>query len=493
VRTRELQVSAAGLLGSATAIASRLGAELTPRALWSRHRLMTIAVVVSLIPRILAGLAYRPALLTADSFVYMQEAVSGRLGEIRPAGYPWFLSLFGWLPHPLLVVTTAQHIMGIAVAAIVYGLLRYWGLPGWGACLAALPTLFNSHEVALESFILPDTLFCLVVLAATALLLSRRTPRPWQCALAALLLAYATVLRGNGLPLIAIVAVFMLIRRVGWKSLAAACVAFAVPVALYMVAFHSQYGRYNLTESDGMFLWSRTTSFANCAVIKPPADLLPLCPNRSTSVAPASPAPPWSVGALLAEPTPSDYLWASDAWWRHDARPGINAYNNSLGLRFAERAIAAQPLDYARVVAENVMLTFLTTDRPVGVSDMTFTPQPRIASLPSYYQHYIHAYTGTTSNTRAFFPYAYFVLLYQEPVYFPGVIFLLVTLAGLYFVLRAWRRLGGMQLLPWALAAASIVLPAMLTQSLYRYTIMAIPLACLAVGLGFATRRSAAR
>jgi hypothetical protein len=461
--------------------------------LWRRHRLITIAVLLSLIPRILAALAFRPALMTADSFVYMQEAVTGKLGEIRPAGYPAFLRLVGWLPHPLLVVTTLQHLMGIAIAVIVYGLLRYWGLPAWGACLAALPVLFNAHEVALESYILPDTLYGLVVVVATALLLSKRRPQLWQCAGAALLMAYAAVLRGNGLPLVAIFAVFLLIRRVGWKALTAAGVIFVVPLAGYLVMFHSQYGKYNLTESDGLFLWSRTTSFANCAVIKPPADLLPLCPNRATLVRPpVSPTPRWSVTALLSEPTPTDYLWSAGAWWRHDAHPGINAYNNALGMRFAKKAIEAQPLAYARVAAENVMLTFLTTDRPLGVANMTFTAKPRIAHLPSYYQHDIDAYAGTTSNSRAIYPYAYFALLYQQPVYFPGVIFLLVVVAGLYFVLRDWRRLGGMQLLPWALAAASLVLPAMLTQSLYRYTIVAIPLACLAVGLGFATRRSTA-
>jgi len=489
VRPARLRRSAAGLVAAVAAQATRIGREFTPRALWERHRLMTIAVLIALLPRILAALAFRPALLTADSFLYMQQAVSGKLGEIRPAGYPKFLSLFQGLPHALLLVTTAQHLMGIAVAVIVYGLLRYWGLPGWGASLAALPVLFDSHEIALESFILPDTLFCLVVVASTALLLTRRTPRPWQCAIAALLLAYAAVLRGNGLPLIVVAGVFLLIRRVGWKAITAAAVAFAVPLALYLVSFHSQYGRYNLTESDGLFLWSRTTSFANCTVIRPPADLRPLCPAADTSVAPTRPAPPWSVSALLSAPTPSDYLWASGAWWRHDAHPGINAYNNALGMRFAERAIEAQPLDYARVVAENVMLTFLTTDRPFGVSNMTFTRYPRIARLPGYYQHDISAYAATTSNTRAIFPYAYFLLLYQQPVYFPGVLFLLVVLAGLVFVIRDWRRLGGPQLLPWALAAASILLPAMLTQSLYRYTIVAIPLSCLAVGLGFATRR----
>lgn len=474
---------------AAIAVAVRLGAELRPGALWRRHRLFTIAVLVALLPRILAALAFRPALLTSDSFLYMRGATTGDLGAIRPSGYSFFLRLLQSLPHPLLAVTTAQHLMGIAVAVIVYGMLRYWGLPGWGACLATLPTLFDSHELALESYILPDTLYCLMIVAAAALLLTKRTPRPWQCALAALLAGYACVLRANGLALIVVFGAFVLLRRVGWQAITAAAVALAVPVGGYALAFRAQYGALNLTESDGIFLWSRTTSFANCAVIRPPPDLRPLCPGRDKLVTPSGPTPAWSVTALLSEPTPSDYLWSADAWWRHDAHPGINSYNNKLGQQFALRAIEAQPASYVRVVAENVLLTFLTTDRPQGVSDMTFTRAPRIAHLPSYYQRDIKDYAGTTSNTRAVYPYAYFMLLYQQPVYFPGVIFLLVVLAGLVLVLRDWRRRGGIQLLPWGLAAVSVVSPAVLTGSLYRYTIVAIPLSGLAVGLAVAQLR----
>jgi len=461
---------------------------LRPGALWRDHRLFTILVLLALVPRILAALAFRPALLTADSFLYMQGAVTGRLGVIRPSGYSFLLYLFKHLPHALLVVTTLQHLMGIAVAVIVYALLRYWGLPGWGASLAALPTLFDAREIAIESYILPDTVFCLVILVTVALLLTRRTPRLWQCAAAGLLMAYASILRGNGIPLVVIVAAFMLIRRVGWRALAAAAAAFVVPVAGYVLAFHAQYGTFNLTTSDGLFLWSRTTSFANCAIIKPPPDLRPLCPNREKSIhVPA--ATGWSVSRLLGQPTPADYLWASDAWWRTDAHPGINPANNQLGQRFALDAITAQPLDYLRVVGRDVLLTFVATDRPQGGAYMTFTAQPRIPVLPWYYRDDIRAYAHTTSNSHAVNPYAFFVLLYQQPVIFPGLLFLLVLLGGLVGVVRAWRRWGGMAALPWALAAVSVVTPALLTQSLYRYVLVAVPLACLAAGLAFADLR----
>jgi hypothetical protein len=468
----------------------RVAATLAPRALWRDHRLFTILVLLALVPRVLAALAFRPALLTADSFLYMTDAAHGTLGTIRPSGYSLLLDLLRPLPYPLLAVTTVQHLMGIAIAVIVYGMLRYWGLPAWGASLAALPTLFDPREIALESYILPDALYNLMLLLAVALLLSKRTPRLWQCALAGLFVAYVSVLRGNGLPLAVIFAAFILIRRVGWRAFAAAAVAFVVPLLSYVLMFQAAYGQLNITESDGLFLWSRTTSFANCAVIKPPKELAPLCPNLEKKVAPARPAPAWSVNALLSEPSPANYLWASDAWWRHDKYPGVNKYNNKLGMRFAIDAIEAQPLDYLRVTARDVLLVFLQNDRPLSKTTMSFTVRPRIANLPSYYARDEISYAGTHSNTYLVQPYAYFLLLYQQPVYFPGIVFFLVLVAGLVGVVRQWRNWGGPAALPWALAAASIVLPAMLTQALYRYTIVAIPLACLAAGMTFIRRGS---
>jgi hypothetical protein len=455
------------------------------RALWRDHRLFTILVAASLVPRVLAALAFRPALLTADSFLYMQEATTHQLGYIRPSGYSLLLWLVQPLPHPLLVITTLQHLMGIGVAVIVYWLLRYWGLPAWGASLAAIPTLFDTREITLESYIVPDTLFTLAIMLVVALLITRHRPRRWQCVLAGLLLAYVTVLRGNGLPLAVVAAAYLLTRRVGWRALTAGAAAFVLPVLAYVAVYHSQHGQFNITSSDGIFLWSRTTSFANCATIKPPPRLAALCPDREKSVAPAGPAPAWSVPAMVNAPTPADFLWASDVWWRRDAHPGINAYNDKLGLEFALAAIKAQPLDYLRVSARDVMLVFLGNDRPQTHQTMSFTIQPHIPVPPSYYATDISRYAGTTSNTHPVQPYAYFMFLYQLPVYFPGVVFLLVMMTGLAGVIRNWRRWGGPQALPWALAAVSIVIPALVTQSLYRYTMVAIPLACVAAGLAF--------
>ena len=125
-------LSAPGRRDRALTRAPRHAAALVaPTALWRDHRLFTILTLLSLLPRILATRAFRPALLTADSFLYMNEAAHFTLGVIRPPGYSFFLLAVEPF-RSLLLVTILQHLMGVAVAVIVYGLLRYHGLPGPG-------------------------------------------------------------------------------------------------------------------------------------------------------------------------------------------------------------------------------------------------------------------------------------------------------------------------------------------------------------------------
>ena len=60
------------------ALAARVrtvAAGLTPAALWRNHRLFTIAACLSVIPRVIAALGFKPALLIQDSFSYMKQSV----------------------------------------------------------------------------------------------------------------------------------------------------------------------------------------------------------------------------------------------------------------------------------------------------------------------------------------------------------------------------------------------------------------------------------
>ena len=464
-------------------------AAVTPAALWRNHRLFTVAVLLSALPRIVAALGFKPALLIQDSFSYMKEGVHFRpLAQLRPAGYPIVLRILRPL-HSLLLVTTLQHLMGIALAVIVYAVLRYRGLPAWGATLATVPTLFDSRQIWLESSILPDTLFTFVLMIAVAILLVRPRPRIWQAVIVGLLVAWASVIRGNGAPVFVIILIFLLLQRVGWKVFIACLAAFAVPVAGYALVFYSEYGQLNITNSSGMFLWSRTMSFANCSVIKPPADLVPLCPENQPGH-PTGPAPAWSIDALMNERTPADYLWAHKAWYDVDAHPGINAYNNKLAMQFAERAILAQPGAYLKTVAEGVLLTFFTTDRPTDYLSDHFTVAPHVSTLAGYQKYWESKYAHTTSNTHVVQPWAYFMFLYQSPVWFPGWVFCFILVGGLVLLIRRWRGgVGPAAGLAWGVAVVNLVVPIAAHELDYRYALSAVPFACLAFGLTFGRRQ----
>ena len=57
----------------------------------------------------------------------------------------------------------------------------------------------------------------------------------------------------------------------------------AVPLLAYVGWFDVRYHHVGFNTSDGVFLWSRTMTFADCPIIKPPADVRPLCPTSPSA------------------------------------------------------------------------------------------------------------------------------------------------------------------------------------------------------------------
>jgi hypothetical protein len=80
-------------------------------------------------------------------------------------------------------------------------------------------------------------------------------------------------------------------------------------------------------------------------------------------------------------------------------------------------------------------------------------------------------------------PYSSFMIAYQKIFYLRGTLLGVILLIGAAGIIARWRRWGGLALLPWAVAAALVVLPPMTAGFSYRYVLAAVPLACLAAGL----------
>ncbi|GAB3143602.1 hypothetical protein [Microbispora hainanensis] len=442
-----------------------------------RHRAFMVALVAAAALRVVTMLGYPPArLYWYDSFAYLHNAVHLRPEQgFHPIGYP--LLLRALLPfHSVEVVVAVQHAMGLATGAIVFAVLRGRGLPGWAAVAASAPVLFDASFLRLEHAVVSDTLFILLVVAATALLVRRPVPSARAAAMAGLLLAGAALTRTITLPLILLVLLVLAVRRVPWRRLAILALTGLLPVAAYAAWYGGVHGRIGVSGTDGVALWARSMPFADCTVIRPSQDLAPLCPN----------------GTVLD--AAGEYVWAKES--SLNRLPGGHLALNDRARAFALRAIAAQPFDYLREVAKDTALAFAWTPvahpaRTVPAFGFALGTWPLPADQPLA-DEARREYDPDLTGMRSVRPYADLLIAYQHPAYLRGPLLAAVLLLGAVGAVRRSSRTAA--LLPWAVAVTLLVAPVAVLDFDHRYVLPVVPVACLAAGLAFARppRRAAA-
>ena len=391
-----------------------------------RHWLFGLALAGAIAVRVLVMLAFRPIMwFGGDSASYLATALRLVPDPSRVGGYAVAL----WVLRPLhsfAAVAAVQHAMGLAIGVLIYLLARRYGLPAWAATLATIPVFFDAYQLQLESDAVPDVPFGLIIFIALYLLL--RSPgerRLTRAVPAAFLLGVATIIWPVGLALLAVALVALVFRRAGVRVIAAAVLAGAVPVAGYAAWFSLHEHQFSLTSGDGVFLWARTMSFADCAVIKPPADERVLCP----------PGGPRMASSL--------YVWSGNSPLLRMPGGRFSARTNALARDFALRAIAAQPGGYLTAVGHDVALSFYW-DRPVhpdaGIVDRYQFSDATTAWVPASMSAIgggtvagdQAAYTaGLPAPTRAVQPFASWLVSYQRYVYLRGTLLGVILFGGL--------------------------------------------------------------
>src|SRR6516164_2188662 len=446
---------------------------------WSGHRLFVIVRVPAVLLRADAELGYRWQAWFNDSFEYVANTVHFSLDPTRVSGYSVWLKILQPF-HSYALITILQHLMGLAVGVMVYALARHRYLaPAWLATLAAVPVLYDGFEIQLEHLILSDALFLLVLMLATTLLLwDPAGPSTRRCAAIGALLGLGAVLRSIGLPLLAVFAVYMIIRRFGWRKIAATVVFCLLPVFTYAGIFDLEHGQFAMSNATGVFLYSRVMTFAECSKIHPPADELSLC----TTVPPDK------------RPIAQAYIWTPESPLDRFPPTKFSPVPNQLAENFAIRAIEAQPLDYARAVFDDTWRVF-AWKRVIFPNAPTYDEYIfgyRSLPIPAWdqaalgrYDSYAAAYAQGNPLTQVVSPFATIIRGYQRYVWLPGTVYGLILLAGLGGMVLAWRRVGGEALLPWTISLALIVIPAATAEFDYRYVLVAVPFACLAAAIAF--------
>ncbi|WP_246063774.1 hypothetical protein [Nonomuraea longispora] len=325
--------------------------------------------------------------------------------------------------------------------------MRRRSVPGRVAAIATVPLLFDASFLRLETGILSDTQFILLVAAGLAVLMWSPQLSVRAVTGAGLLFAAAALTRTIALPLLLLVVLVLAVRRVGWRPVGALALAGVLPLAVYAGWYAQHHGRFAISGADGVALWARTMTFADCARIQPPPSLARLCPNGT------------KVDAA------SEYVWAPGA--SLNPLPGDRFAYNDLARAFAVRAILAQPLDYLGNVARDTAIAFSWTPIPrpdrttpafgFGKGRCELPAQPLVDKVKREYDPDIRGLTAVS-------PYADVLIAYQY----------VADLRGPFLAAI---------LLPWAVSVGLLIGPVAVLDFDHRYVLPVIPVACLAAAL----------
>ncbi len=411
-------------------------------AVLSRHWLVTALLAAGLVMRVLAIVAYRPALLYVDTLKYLYSTWAGS----DPVGYRVALKLI-LVAGNLQTVAIVQHLLGLAMAVTLYLLLTRHGAPRWLAAIATAPVLLDAYQLQLEQTIMPDVWFEALIVAGLAVLLWKPRLSTGTCILGGLILGSSATVRQVGEILIIPALIFVLAAAGGgWRQLArktiALTAAFAAPILFYCAASYDLTGQFSLSRSGVAATYGRMAAAANCATLTVAADLRALCPSAAEQ----------SVG-----PDRLDHDINSPAKVFSPA-PGVSR-NTAIG-QFNNAVLSQQPLRVAGAIERDAMKLFAIT-RHTSPGDTSITRWQFQSSYPSYvdvavdpagyiilglkqvrgpilYAPLDPAYGGRVGLNRTL---ARFLRSYQHHGgYTPGPLLLVATLLGLAGSLAALLR-----------------------------------------------------
>ena len=166
---------------------------------------------VGLALRVYFFFVWRPAITGySDSAVYFQDAVESLWKDpVRTVGYSMFLRvLHGISPH-LILVPIVQHALGLISAVLLFLTVRRCGGPRWLGLVPAGIIALGGDELFLEHAALSEALFIFLLSATLYSAVRASQGRAWWAALAGLCAGLGVWDRGAGIPMVAVVALWL--------------------------------------------------------------------------------------------------------------------------------------------------------------------------------------------------------------------------------------------------------------------------------------------
>jgi hypothetical protein len=433
-----------------------------------RHWLAAALLAAGLVLRVLAQFAYRPALFYIDTTRYLYNAEG-----MDPVGYKGPLRTILAVAN-FNAVAAVQHLLGLAMAVVIYLLLLRRGVPRWLAALAIAPVLLDAYQLQQEQAVMPSTWFAALIVAGLAILLwQSRTS--WRAVVAGgIVLGASATFAQVGEALILPAVIYLLVAGGGWRQAvgkaAALCAAFALPILAYCTGSFLLTGDFFLSHSGVTSFYGRMAAAADCPTLRLPPAERGMCPS------------------------PAQQALGPD-WLEYGDGSPIRPYyanlprdeTDRLIADFDRRVLTQQPQRVAAAYGRDVAKAFALT-RTTSRGD---TPISRWQFQTAYPYYPPHATKQIVAAATARFgggapavwrPAAGFLRSYQlGGGYTPGPALALCTLAGLAGSAALLRRRAGPRIRQPALAClllltsgAALMLVSGLFEFSWRYQLPAL-------------------
>jgi hypothetical protein len=388
------------------------------RAIVRQNWLAAILLSAGLVLRVLAQLAYRPVLFYIDSVKYIYDSQGN-----DPEGYKAPLRAILAVAN-FNTVAAVQHLLGVAMAVVIYVLLIRRDVSRWLAALAIAPILLDGYQLQQEQTVMPTTWFEALIVAGLAILLWRPDPGWRRVAAAGLVLGLSATFAQVGEALLPPALIFLLAAGGGWRrvigKVAAMCAAFALPILAYCTGAYLITGVFALSHQGATSLYGRTAAAVDCATIRLPAPERAVCPTAAEQAK----GDDW-LSYDSASPVQADY--------RNLPRAEVN----SIVTSFSKSVVTQQPLRvldaYARDVAKLFAVSRHTAPGDPPITRWQF--QEKFPYLPPHASKAeVNSAVGHFGGGRpaVWRPVADFLHHYQlDGGYTPGPLLVLVSVAGL--------------------------------------------------------------
>ena len=454
---------------------------MTARVTLRRHWLFALLFTLGVLLRVMAQVAYWPAILYYDSAGYL-GGYRLSLAEPDPLGYPLTAHLLLDAFHDLAALSVVNHLLGLAIAGVIYAVLLRRGVKPWIAALATVPVLLDGFQLLIEQMVMSEPLFQFFIVLGITLLLWHRRPTLMTAAGGGASFAGAALTRYIGLWLVlagllycALAARGRVLRLV---TTVAVLAGFVLPMIGYAAYNDAVNGSFALPSGKvSTALYARVAASVTCARLSLPSYERPLCPPPGVVQTKAG-----SLIQGFAQGKTSPIVT-----YRPPAGETLHQVLND----FIKRAVLQQPLPVARAVAASVVRPFLSWRRDRKPGELPVERWQFQTVFPLYFTHpslvLFHQYEGHRPVINR--PLARMLRGYQLYLgYTPGLVLLACVILALVAVLGVGRaRHSGQRLacLLWLGSGLGLLLAAALYQFSWRYQLPALvtipPAAALAL------------